>query len=181
MSSSTELMNKQNFTSEHEEAEGSGDQFLLFSLNKEIYAIEILQMREIIELSQITPVPMLPDIFVGVINLRGLVVPIIDLSVRFGKGKTKTARRTCIIIIEVTHLEQSQTLGVMVDAVNEVIEIPDKEIEPTPSFGVDIRTDFIKGMGKVRNEFVIILDIKHVFSLDELSNINEFTSSLVTK
>jgi purine-binding chemotaxis protein CheW len=150
---------------------GSGRQHLAFTLNGEIYAIEILQIREIIEFGALTEVPMMPPTIRGVINLRGAVVPVIDLSARFGRGPSAVARRTCIVIIEVRMEEMSQTLGVMVDAVNEVMEIPAEDVEPAPAFGARIRTDFIAGMGRVNGRFVIILDVARVFSLDELATL----------
>jgi purine-binding chemotaxis protein CheW len=150
---------------------GSGRQHLAFTLNGEIYAIEILQIREIIEFGTLTEVPMMPPTIRGVINLRGAVVPVIDLSARFGRGPSAVARRTCIVIIEVHMEEMRQTLGVMVDAVNEVMEIPQEDVEPAPAFGARIRTDFIAGMGRVNGRFVIILDVARVFSLDELASL----------
>jgi purine-binding chemotaxis protein CheW len=150
---------------------GSGRQHLAFTLNGEIYAIDILQIREIIEFGALTEVPMMPPTIRGVINLRGAVVPVIDLSARFGRGPSAVARRTCIVIIEVRMEEMSQTLGVMVDAVNEVMEIPAEDVEPAPAFGARIRTDFIAGMGRVNGRFVIILDVARVFSLDELATL----------
>ena len=149
----------------------SGRQHLAFTRNGEVFAIEILQIREIIEFGALTEVPMMPPTIRGVINLRGAVVPVIDLSARFGRGPSVVARRTCIVIIEVHMEETSQTLGVMVDAVNEVMEIPAEDVEPTPAFGARIRTDFIAGMGRVNGRFVIILDVARVFSLDELASL----------
>jgi purine-binding chemotaxis protein CheW len=112
----------------------------------------------------------MPDFIRGVINLRGAVVPVIDLNARFGKQPTQVARRTCIVIIEVaTSEDEKQDVGVIVDAVNEVLEIPAAEVEPAPSFGANIRADFISGMGKVNERFVIILDVNHVLSLDEMA------------
>jgi len=150
---------------------GSGRQYLVFTLNGEVFAIDILQIREIIEFGTLTEVPMMPETIRGVINLRGAVVPVIDLSARFGRGPSAVARRTCIVIVEVLTDGTRQTLGVMVDAVNEVLEIPQEETEPPPAFGARIRTDFIAGMGKVNGRFVVILDVGRVFSLDELASI----------
>jgi purine-binding chemotaxis protein CheW len=114
-----------------------------------------------------------------VINLRGSVVPVVDLSVRFGRGKTEVSRRTCIVIIEVAGEEESrQDIGVMVDSVSEVLEIPRSEIEPAPAFGAKIRVDFIQGMGKIAGKFVIILNADKVLSVDELSMLGQ-TSELV--
>lgn len=151
---------------------GSGHQYLAFTLNGEVFAIDILQIREIIEFGSLTEVPMMPPTVRGVLNLRGAVVPVIDLSARFGRARTEVGRRTCVVIVEITHDGETQTLGVLVDAVNEVMEIPAAGIEPTPAFGARIRTDFIAGMGRVEGRFVIILDVGKVFSMGEIAEIN---------
>ena len=143
-------------------------QYLTFMLSGETYAISILRIKEIIQYGQLTEVPRMPGFIRGVINLRGAVVPVIDLSSRFGKQATAIGRRNCIIIIEVAVGEETQSVGVMVDAVNAVLEIPGSEIEPAPSFGANIRADFIAGMGKVNGKFVIILNIQHVLSMDDM-------------
>ena len=156
---------------------GSCRQYLAFTLNGEVFAIDILQIREIIEFGALTEVPMMPPTIRGVINLRGSVVPVIDLSARFGRGPSAVARRTCVVILEVSMDGLTQTLGVMVDAVNEVMEIPAEDIEPAPAFGTRIRTDFIAGMGRVNGRFVIILDVAHVFSLDELASLGQLAGS----
>jgi purine-binding chemotaxis protein CheW len=143
-------------------------QYLTFMLSGETYAISILRIKEIIQYGQLTEVPRMPDFIRGVINLRGAVVPVIDLSARFGKQPTAIGRRNCIIIIEVAMGEETQSVGVMVDAVNAVLEIPASEIEPAPTFGTNIRADFIGGMGKINGKFVIILNIQHVLSMDDM-------------
>jgi purine-binding chemotaxis protein CheW len=143
------------------------DQFLTFLLDGEEFAINILNIREILEYSPLTPVPMTPEFISGVLNLRGSVVPVINLALRFEKASSEITKRTSIVIVEITHDDQKIDIGVVVDIVNEVIEIP--EIEPAPTFGTTIRTDFIEGMGKVNNGFTIILDLNHVLSVDELS------------
>jgi len=148
----------------HEEQQ----QYLTFMLSGETYAISILRIKEIIQYGQLTEVPRMPDFIRGVINLRGAVVPVIDLSARFGKPTTALGRRNCIIIIEVEAGAETQSVGVMVDAVNAVLEIPAAEIEPAPSFGTHIRADFIAGMGKINGKFVIILNIQHVLSMDDM-------------
>lgn len=144
-------------------------QYLTFMLGGETYAIGILAIKEIIEYGTLTEVPRMPSFIRGVINLRGAVVPVVDLSARFGKQATKVTRRTCIVIIEITTNQETQDVGVMVDAVNAVLEIPSQEIEPPPSFGANIRTDFISGMGKVAGKFVIILNVQNVLSVDEIA------------
>lgn len=155
-----------------------GRQYLAFTLNGEVFAIDILQIREIIEFGALTEVPMMPPTIRGVINLRGAVVPVIDLSARFGREQSAVARRTCVVIIEVSVEGAKQTLGVMVDAVNEVMEIPAADVEPAPAFGARIRTDFIAGMGRVNGRFVIILDVARVFSLDELATLGHLTTEM---
>ncbi|HMX34373.1 MAG TPA: chemotaxis protein CheW, partial [Leptospiraceae bacterium] len=112
-----------------------------------------------------------------VINLRGNVVPIIDLLVRFGRGKSTISKRSCVIIVEVEHEEESIDIGILVDAVNEVVDIPPTSIEPAPSFGAKIRIDFIQGIGKLENQFVILLNVNKVLSISELSSIEEKLTS----
>jgi purine-binding chemotaxis protein CheW len=146
-------------------------QFLTFALGSEMFAVGTLSVKEIIEYGQLTEVPMMPDFIRGVINLRGSVVPVIDLGARFGRGETRITRRTCIVIIEVPTGEEKQDIGVVVDAVSEVLEIPSSEIEPPPAFGAKIRTDFIQGMGKVDGKFVILLDVGKVLSVEEISTL----------
>lgn len=146
-------------------------QYLTFMLGGEIFAIGILSIKEIIEYGQLTEVPRMPDFIRGVINLRGAVVPVIDLGARFGKHPASVSRRTCVVIIEVDHDGEQQVVGVMVDAVNEVLDIAPEQIEPAPNFGANIRADFISGMGKVEGKFVIILNVNHVLSLDEMSTL----------
>jgi purine-binding chemotaxis protein CheW len=158
-----------------ESAAGALDQhqYLTFMLGGEIFAIGILCIKEIIEYGQLTVVPMMPGFVRGVINLRGAVVPVVDLSTRFGKVSTGVTRRSCIVIVEVATGEDKQDVGVVVDAVNEVLEIPAAEIEPPPSFGAKIRADFISGMGKVDGHFVIVLNVDRVLSVDEMSQLSQ--------
>ena len=147
-------------------------QYLTFQLAGEMYALRILNVKEIIEYGSLTEIPMMPRFIRGVINLRGAVVPVVDLSARFGNPQTEVGRRTCIVIIEVRDEQEGNgrhDIGVVVDAVSEVLEIPATEIEPAPSFGAKIRADFIEGMGKVDGRFVIILDIRRVLSVDEMA------------
>jgi len=150
-------------------ATSGGRQYLTFMLHGETYAIGILAIKEIIEYGQLTNVPMMPEFIRGVINLRGAVVPVVDLQARFGRPPAGVSRRTCIVIIEIEAEGEAQDVGIMVDAVNEVLEIPDAEVEEPPSFGTRIRTDFIRGMGKVSGKFVIILELARVLALEELA------------
>jgi len=157
-------------------------QFLTFLLRKELFAINIRPIKEIIEYGQLTKVPMVPEFVRGVINVRGNVVPIIDLSMRFGWTTTPVTKRSCIVIVEVESEGESLEIGVLVDAVSEVIDISLTDIEPAPSFGARLRTDFIQGMGKVNDEFIVLLNVSHVLSVDELSSLEslqkETTSAL---
>jgi purine-binding chemotaxis protein CheW len=155
------------------EAQASGaaeqtQQYLTFVLAGEVFAMGILAIKEIIEYAELTEVPMMPEYVRGVINLRGAVVPVIDLSVRFGKPSSPVTKRTCIVIIEVETHNERHVLGVVVDAVNAVLDIPASEVEPPPAFGASIRTDFIRGMGKGSGKFVILLDVNHVLAADEM-------------
>jgi purine-binding chemotaxis protein CheW len=143
-------------------------QYLTFMLAGEVFAIGILVIKEIIEYHNLTEVPMMPPSVRGVINLRGSVVPVMDLLARFGRPTSEITKRTCIVIVEVESGEERQIIGVVVDAVNEVLDILPADIEPPPAFGARIRNDFILGMGKVKGKFVILLDVNHVLSLDEL-------------
>lgn len=144
-------------------------QYLTFMLGTEVFAIGILAIKEIIEYSSLTVVPMMPSAVRGVINLRGAVVPVMDLAARFGRASTAIARRTCIVIVEVDHAGERHDVGVIVDAVNAVLDIGAADIEPRPSFGARIHGDFIRGMGKVGGRFVILLDVDRVLSLDDPS------------
>lgn len=162
------------------ESDGVPGQYLTFTLNGEMYSIAILNVKEIIEYGSVTEIPMLPDFIRGVINLRGSVVPVIDLSCRFGSEPTKVARRTCIVIVELLqeNSDARHDIGIMVDSVSEVLEIYSNDIEPAPNFGVRIRTDFIAGMGKVNGRFVIILDVARVLSIEELALLTQVTQSV---
>jgi purine-binding chemotaxis protein CheW len=149
--------------------DGAIQQYLTFSLCGEMFAVAILNVKEIIEFGSLTEIPMMPGFIRGVINLRGAVVPVIDLSCRFGNKPTQVARRTCIVIIELNENNQRHDIGVMVDAVSEVLEIAASDIEPPPTFGAKIRTDFISGMGKVAGGFIILLNIDKVLSVEEIA------------
>ncbi len=142
-------------------------QFLTFMLGEDRYAVGILHIKEIIEYGSLATVPMMPDCVRGVINLRGAVVPVMDLSARFGRGQSVIGKRSCIVIVEAGG-EEKQVLGMLVDAVNAVVEIAAADIEPAPSFGTRIRPDFIAGMGKHNGRFVILLDIERVLSSEEI-------------
>lgn len=152
-------------------------QYLTFMLGGETFAIGILCIKEIIEYSGVTDVPMMPACIRGVINLRGSVVPVLDLSARFGKTPSEVTKKTCIVIVEVQAGEDRHDMGVVVDAVNAVLEIPASEIEPAPAFGARIRTDFIEGMGKVGGKFVILLSVSQVLSTEELGALGQASAA----
>ena len=156
-------------------ADSAGDesQYLIFTLRKEMFAIGILNIKEILEYGQLTTVPMMPGYIRGVINLRGAVVPVVDLSARFGDKQSDVSKRTCIVITEVASDDGRHDIGVMVDAFSEVLEISNTEIEPPPNFGARIRADFIAGMGKVNSKFVVILNVDNVLSIEELALVRE--------
>jgi len=143
-------------------------QYLTFQLGREMFAIGILAIKEIIEYHDLTVVPMMPPSVRGVINLRGAVVPVVDLQARFGKPPSEVGKRTCIVIVEVGNIEERQIIGVVVDAVNEVLDIAASDIEPPPAFGARIRADFIQGMGKVKGKFVILLNLDRTLSSHEI-------------
>ena len=145
------------------------EQYLAFTLGGETFAMDIRSIREVIQFGGITEVPLMPPFIRGVINLRGSVVPVIDLFVRFGRPACDVAHRTCIVILELSQGDGTAELGVMVDNVSEVLSIAASEVEPAPAFGSDIRTEFIAGVAKVGERFVILLDVNHVLSVDELA------------
>lgn len=144
-------------------------QYLTFALAKELFAVDIHAVREIIEYGHLTSVPMMPPSILGVINLRGAVVPVIDLGLRFGGSATVIGPRTCIVILEIATGDGLRVIGMVVDAVSEVLELGADQIEPAPSFGNRIRADFIRGMGKVNDRLVVLLDVGRVLSDDEIS------------
>lgn len=154
---------------------GDQNQYLTFQVGREMFAVGILHIREIIEYGSLTTVPMMPEFVRGVINLRGSVVPVIDLSSRFGRAESAINRRSCIVILEVGGGEGTedplQEMGVIVDAVSEVLEIPPGDIEPPPSFGARIRPDFIAGMGKVQGQFVILLNVQQALNTREMAEL----------
>ena len=168
---SLSINGESSFARSQQEEEVQTRQFLTFLLGEEMFAMPIDDIREIIEFSSLTEVPLMPNFLRGVINLRGSVVPVIDLSVRFGRTPTIIARRTCIVIMEVTQDEQTLLLGVMVDAVRTVLTVENEKIEPPLSFGAKLRADFIEGMINVKDHFIVVLDVGAVLSVEELSTL----------
>ena len=157
----------------HSSVGAGSDRYLTFGLGGEVFALPILDITEIMEYRSLTVVPMMPTFIRGVINLRGRVVPVVDMAARFGRGSTDIARRTSIIIVETTGHgddadDRNHHMGIMVDAVNKVVHLTADDIEPPPAFGAGIRADFISGMAKYNGEFIIILDAGHVLSMEEM-------------
>ena len=146
-------------------------QYLTFQLGEEVFAIDVSHVREILEFTTVTKVPKTPDYMRGVINLRGSVVPVLDMRLKFGMTRTDKTVNTCIIVVEVSFEGETTIIGALVDSVQEVFELDPDKIEPAPRIGIKLKTEFIKGMGKVENDFVMILDIDKVFSADELTDI----------
>ncbi len=148
-------------------------QYLTFKLADEVFALDVAKVREILEITNITKVPQTPDFMRGVINLRGSVVPVIDMRLKFGMSATEQTVNTCIIVVEITMDGDTTVLGALADSVQEVVEMEPESIEPAPHIGTKLNTDFIKGMGKVDSRFVMILDIDKVFSSDELTDLGQ--------
>ncbi len=147
-------------------------QYLTFKMEEEVFALDVGKVREILDYTTITKVPQTPDYMKGVINLRGSVVPVVDMRLKFNMPAQDRTVDTCIIVVEIT-IEQEQTiLGALVDSVQEVFELEPSQVEPAPRIGTKLNTDFILGMGKRDDTFVIILDIDRVFSSEELDIAN---------
>ena len=167
------IKNTTSVTTDSATSAGQAGQYLTFGLGTETFAIGIMAIKEIIEYSNLTEVPMMPAYVRGVINLRGAVVPVLDLPVRFGKASSAVTKRTCIVIIDVLLGSERHVLGLVVDAVNAVLDIPADDIEPPPAFGASIRTEFIRGMVKINSKFVIVIDVDHVLAGDEVQSLTE--------
>ena len=144
-------------------------QYLTYMLDDEIFALDISKVREVLDFTSVTKVPRTPEFMRGVINLRGSVVPVVDLRLKFGMSQTEQTINTCIIIVEVTVDNETTILGALADSVQEVLDLTPDQIEPAPKIGTKLNTDFIIGMGRRDNRFIIILDINKVFSTDELA------------
>ncbi len=143
-------------------------QYLTFKLDDEVFALDITKVREVLDFTTVTKVPRTPEFMRGVINLRGSVVPVVDLRLKFGMSKTEKTVNTCIIV-EVKVDDETKVLGALADSVQEVMDLESDHIEPAPKIGTRLNTEFIKGMGKRDDRFVILLDIDKVFSTSELA------------
>lgn len=156
------------------EAESRNDiQYLTFTLERELFALDIGSVREVLELVNITRVPRTPDYIRGVINLRGRAVPVVDLKRKFGMGATERTVNTCIIIVEVSLDGEDTVLGALADSVQEVYEMESSQIEPPPRMGTPIKAEYIRGMGKAGEQFIIILEIGKVFTSLELAALGQ--------
>ena len=151
------------------EQEGQSNQYLTFKLADEVFALDIAKVREVLDFAMVTKVPQTPDFMCGVINLRGSVVPVVDMRLKFGMAKTEKTVNTCIIIVEIALDGETAILGALADSVQEVLDLEPDRIEPAPRIGTHLNTEFIRGMGKREEQFIIILDIDRVFSLAELA------------
>jgi purine-binding chemotaxis protein CheW len=148
-------------------------QYLTFKLGNEVFATEVAKVREVLDFTTITEIPRTPEFMSGVINLRGSVVPVVDLRLCLEMSKTEKTRNTCIVVVEVLMDNESTVIGALADSVEEVIDLEPDQIQPAPKIGTHIRTDFIKGMGKRENQFVMILDIDRVFSAEDLAAVRQ--------
>ncbi len=147
------------------------NQYLTFKLGDEEFGLTIAKVREVLDFTSLTKVPQTPDYMCGVLNLRGSVVPVVDLKLKFGLQQTARTVNTCIIIVEIEIDGEFTVLGILADAVHEVVEIAAEQVEPAPKIGTRLDTAFIQGMGKLEEDFVVILDIDKVFSLDEIAGV----------
>jgi len=154
-------------------------QYLTFKLEEEVFAVDISKVREVLDFTEVTKVPETPDFMLGVINLRGSVVPVVDMRLKFGMNRTEKTVNTCIIIVEIEIDGETTILGALADSVQEVMDLDPDQIEPPPRIGTRLKTKFIKGMGKRDNQFIIILDIDKVFSADELAAAQDMTEEAV--
>jgi purine-binding chemotaxis protein CheW len=144
------------------------DQYLSFNLGESLFAVDVRQTKEILDFRRTTRVPQTPDYMLGVINLRGAVVPVIDLRRKLGLPARDVSQDTCIVVLEIARDEEVLTVGVVTDSVQEVLELGADEIEPPPRIGSGLNIDYIRGMGKKEDNFIILLDANRIFSSDEI-------------
>jgi purine-binding chemotaxis protein CheW len=173
------LANKFGKGKEMEEREQmEATQYLTFKLRDEVFALDIGKVREVLDFTTVTKVPQTPDFMRGVINLRGNVVPVVDMRLKFGLSQTEKSVNTCVIITEIDVDGETTVVGAMADSVQEVLDLEPNEIEPPPKIGTKLNTDFIHGMGKHGEGFIMILDIDKVFSADELAIAQELENEV---
>lgn len=167
------MLKKSDSSNQTQLEEANAEKYLTFELAKEVYAVNILRVKEIMELEDITAMPMVPEFVSGAINLRGKAVPVIDLAARLGFGEVENTRRTCIIVVEMHYDSGDVNVGIMVDAVSRVIDIHKTDIEEAPSLGNNLNTDYIEGLGKIQDRFVVLLEINKVLSLEDIKAMSE--------
>ena len=160
---------------------GTLQSYLTFRLGQEVFAAHVSKVLNILEMQHITKVPQAPDYMKGVINLRGKVLPVVDLRIKFSMPATEETVDTCIIVLNFELEGETIMLGALVDAVREVLEISDDNIDPSPSIGTKYNTNFMQGMYRVDENFIMILDIDRVFSLDEQLHLAEHTTTTQTE
>ena len=154
-------------------------QYLTFKLDEEVFAIDVAKVREVLDLTSITKIPRTPDFMSGVINLRGSVVPVVDLRLCFEMSKTNKTVNTCIVVVELLLDGEPTVIGALADSVEEVIDLEPDQIQPAPRIGTHLRTDFIRGMGRRDTQFIMILDIDKVFSAEELGALKNESDKLL--
>jgi purine-binding chemotaxis protein CheW len=154
-------------------------QYLTFNLDEEIFALDVAKVREILDFTTVTKVPQTPEFMRGVINLRGNVVPVMDLRLKFGMTVTEKTVNTCVIVVEMNFCDEAMVLGVLADSVQEVIDMEAEQIEPAPRIGTRLNTDFILGMGKHNDQFLMILDIDRVFTDGDMEGLATMNADLV--
>jgi purine-binding chemotaxis protein CheW len=147
-------------------------QYLTFKLGNEIFATDVAKVREVLDFTKITEIPRTPDFMSGVINLRGSVVPVVDMRLCLEMSKTERTTNTCIVVLEVLLDNEALVIGALADSVEEVIDLDPDQIRQAPRIGTQIQTDFLKGMGKRDDQFIMILDIDRVFSVDEIRTVH---------
>ena len=162
-----------------ENTESSSQQYVTFSLGKELFGVEVKRTKEILSLTPVTKVPQTPEYLLGVINLRGQVVPVVDMRLKLGLPANAETEDTCIIVVEVLVDGETLTVGALADAVREVMEVRADQIEPPPKLGTRLKTEFITGMGKIDEQFMILLNIDRIFNSDELALVQDISDNEV--
>ena len=153
-------------------------QYLTFKLADEVFAVDVAKVREILDFTSITRVPKMPEFMRGVINLRGSVVPVVDMRLKFGMEQTEKTVNTCIIVLEVLMEGEATVVGALADSVQEVFELEPEQIEPAPRIGTKLNTDFITGMGKHGEQFIIILDVEKVFCASDIGMVDDLSEAV---
>lgn len=162
----SEIAMSENTTDAH-----SVQKYLTFLLNEKMFAVSIMKVKEILEYGTVTPIPKMPDFISGAINLRGKIVPVVDLNQCLNGGKSEIGKRTCIVIVELNYADKSARVGITVDAVSKVLDLKKSDIQEAPSLGESLNTDYIEGMGSLGEQFVIVLNIEKIISIEQFNQI----------